>query len=354
MKLPHPLPDFWGIWAMYLVKLSSGKEMVNTMIIRSQSHDPWHNLALEEALLNDVAPDEVILYLWQNQHTVVIGRNQNAWKECRWKELEADGGKLARRMSGGGAVYHDLGNLNFTFVMDKKIYNLHRQLKVILNAVKALGVDAEFSGRNDILAGGRKFSGNAFHTTQDAAFHHGTLLVDVDSAKMGQYLQVSQAKMKSKGVTSVQSRVVNLAELSDQITIDSLADELSKAFIAEYGGSGETLTPSEVTLDMAPLYEKYASWEWRYGRSPKFDVSYETRFDWGGIEIGFALEDGMITGCTVYSDAMNSHLIQEISARMEQIPFRDDAILAKLKTIPLMDGDKKVIDDFCDWILDQQ
>ncbi|MCB2199829.1 lipoate--protein ligase [bacterium] len=326
-------------------------QKIQTRVIRSRSFDPWHNLALEEALLGDVTPNEVILYLWQNENTVVIGRNQNAWQECRWKELEADNGKLARRLSGGGAVYHDLGNLNFTFVMDKKLFDLHRQLEVILGAVKRLGVDAKFSGRNDLVSeDGRKFSGNAFHHTNDAAYHHGTLMLDVDFSKLSQYLQVSQEKMKSKGVTSVKARVVNLAELSDQVSLEPLMDALRESFIEVYGGDGEELLPSDITTDLTPLYEKYSSWEWRYGRTPKFDVNYSTRFTWGGIDMGFSLEDGRVAACTIYSDAMDSALIQEIAARLEQIPFRIDAIIEKLENIEVDEAGKEMLQELADWL----
>jgi lipoate-protein ligase A len=331
------------------------QEKTTTQVIRSHSFDPWHNLALEEALLSDVAPNEVILYLWQNEKTVVIGRNQNAWKEARWKELEEAGGKLARRLSGGGAVYHDLGNLNFTFVMDKGFWDLHRQLKVILNAVKKLGVEAEFKGRNDIIADGRKFSGNAFLTTQDAALHHGTVLVDVVMEDMTRYLQVSEDKIQSKGVTSVQSRVVNLKELNPEITIDNVVDAMGKAFVEEYGGTGEELLPSDVIDDLSPLYEKFASWEWRYGRTPKFDVSYATRFDWGGVEVGFSLEDGKIVACTIYSDAMDSLLIQSLAANLEQIAFKIDAIQRKLDEVETDDEtSQRIVQDLRGFLSEQQ
>lgn len=317
------------------------QEEIQTSIIRSHNYDPWHNLALEEALLNDVAPHEVILYLWQNEKTIVIGRNQNAWKEARWKELEADEGKLARRLSGGGAVYHDLGNMNFTFVMDKRLWDLHRQLEVILKAVRSLGIEAEFKGRNDIVVDDRKFSGNAFLTTQDAALHHGTILVDVKMEDMGKYLQVSTDKMQSKGVTSVKSRVVNLKELNPDITIETVADAMNKAFQEVYGGKCEEMLPSDVMDDLSPLYDKFSSWEWRYGRTPKFDVAYETRFEWGGVEIGFSLQDGQIAACTIYSDAMDSLLIQSVAANLEQIPFRQDAIQKKLTEVET-DGEQSV------------
>lgn len=328
---------------------------LNTRVIRTHSHDPWHNQALEEALLEDVAPNEIILYFWQNEKTVVIGRNQNAWKEARWKELEADGGKLARRLSGGGAVYHDLGNINFTFVVDRKHYDLHRQLKVILNAVRDLGIEAEFSGRNDLVADGRKFSGNAFHARGDSAMHHGAVLVDVDLPMLTHYLTVSEDKIKSKGVTSVRSRVVNLSELNENATVDALVEAMTRAFVAEYGGEGEELSPADITSDLTHLYEKFASWEWRFGRTPAFDVSFAHRFPWGGVEVGFTLEDARIVACTIFSDAMDSRLIMEVAAHLEQIPFRMDAIEDKLDRLAA-DKDEtgaRIIDDLKGWLHEQ-
>lgn len=272
---------------------------ITPLFIQSDQYDPWHNLSLEEALLDSIKPGEALLYLWQNHNTVVIGRNQNAWKECRWKELEEDGGKLARRLSGGGAVYHDRGNLNFTFVMSKELYNLEKQLDVILQAVRSLGVEAKFSGRNDILAEGQKFSGNAFYSTPKAAFHHGTLLVDVDFSRLGRFLNVSQDKMKAKGVTSVKARVVNLASLNKAITIESIANAMHESFIDHYGQT-RVLADEDIPADLNAYYDRYASWEWRYGRTPEFDVIYDTRFEWGGIELGFTMKDGKVADCRIF------------------------------------------------------
>ncbi len=180
-------------------------------LLLSRDTNPHRNLAREEALLlgfDGGASADAVLYLWQNASTVVIGRNQNAWRECRTQQLEADGGTLARRTTGGGAVFHDLGNLNFSFLMPRAAYDLHRQLGVVQAAVRAFGIECEFSGRNDLLAGGRKFSGNAFRFTKDGALHHGTLMVKVDPERMAKYLQVSKEKLEAKGVKSVPSRVV--------------------------------------------------------------------------------------------------------------------------------------------------
>ena len=170
-----------------------------------QTFDPYFNLAMEKWLC-DHLDGRRILYLWQNEHTVVIGKNQNPLKECRLAALKQDGGLLARRCSGGGAVYHDLGNLNFTMLVPNDQFDLHRQCSVLLQAVRQFGVDAQFSGRNDLTAQGRKFSGNAFYHGPHGSFHHGTLLVDTDSEKVARYLKVSAAKLKGNGVDSVRQR----------------------------------------------------------------------------------------------------------------------------------------------------
>ena len=181
--------------------------------------NPHRNLAIEEYLTDTVPEDTLIVYLWQNKHTVVIGRNQNAWAECRTAELERDGGTLARRLSGGGAVYHDMGNLNFTFSLRTEDYDLRRQQSVIVEACRMLGIPAEISGRNDILTNGCKFSGNSFYSHNGCSFHNGTLLLSVDMANLGKYLTPSKVKLESKGVASVRSRVINLTELVPTLTV---------------------------------------------------------------------------------------------------------------------------------------
>ncbi|HLV09970.1 MAG TPA: lipoate--protein ligase [Halanaerobiales bacterium] len=327
-------------------------------IIYSQETDPWYNLALEEYLLNGVANNEVILYLWQNVRTVVIGRNQNAWKECRYRRLEEEGGKLARRLSGGGAVYHDLGNLNFTFIMKRELYNLEKQLKVILKAAKEMGIAARFSGRNDLVVDdGRKFSGNAFYLTGKGSYHHGTILVNSDFEKMLDYLQVSREKIRSKGIESVRSRVINLKELNQELTIDKMKEAMKASFIKVYvGGSGlreeadvERINPVEMS-EMEELYQKYSSWEWRFGQTPEFDISFEKRFDWGGIEMCFNLKKGIIEEAVIYSDAMDSRLIQEMAVALKGKSFQQDTLILSLESLTVNEEGKRIIKDVVDWL----
>lgn len=298
---------------------------MNTLITTA-CVDPWRNLALEEALFEGAAGG-VCLYLWQNQNTVVIGRNQNAWKECRVRELEADGGRLARRSSGGGAVFHDLGNLNFTFIAPRETYDLKRQLGVIIAAAGLLGVGAGFTGRNDIVTeDGAKFSGNAFRYSQATGMHHGTILVDVDMAKLSAYLMPSKAKLSAKGVESVRSRVRNLSEYVGGLTIGAVRQAVIEAFEAEYGAYQSL---AEADMDQALLeekYKKYSAWDWRFGSSPAFDAELETRFPWGEVTLRLSLSEGRVREARAYSDAMDEAFILALPAALEGARFTPQAL----------------------------
>lgn len=318
---------------------------MQTKLFFSESTNPWFNLAFEEYLVNAVGEDEVCFYLWQNQHTVVIGKHQNPWREVLSAELEKDGGRLARRLSGGGAVYHDLGNLNFTFAMNKKHEDLHRQLGVILEGVKALGIDAEFSGRNDILSQGRKFSGNAFYHGRNNYYHHGTILVDVDMSKLGRYLNVSLKKLQAKGVESVKSRVINLKEINPEITIDAVKESVARAFEKDYGAPVAVYIVSEkdAPQDALDRYHHYASWEWRYGKTPEFDITFEEKFDWGEIVISFKLKGAVIESSGIYSDAMSTALVESMQGlfdgkRLDPAALGD--VLAGLAVEPKLESQR--------------
>ena len=287
-------------------------------IYEGQSYDPHYNLAVEEYLLESVEPGQCVLYLWQNRHTVVIGRNQNPWKECRTTLLEQEGGHLARRLSGGGAVFHDLGNLNFTFLVCLEDYSVPRQMEVIRSAVASLGIPAEVSGRNDILAQGRKFSGNAFYKNGRQAYHHGTLLVDADMEKMTRYLNPSKAKLQSKGVDSVRSRVINLRELNPDISIPALKQALAASFSQVYGLPVSPLPIGLLDTDAVDrLYARNRSWDWNFGLKMPFSFECEGRFPWGGIQICLLMESGHIQTVKVYSDAMEWELATQIETALQ-------------------------------------
>lgn len=330
--------------------------MPETLIYKSDSLDPWYNLAVEEILL-DTVRDEFILYLWQNRDTVVIGKNQNPWKECRARMLEKDGGYLARRLSGGGAVFHDQGNLNFTFLMNRSDYDLEKQVNVILAAVRSLGIPAEKNGRNDLVIKGRKFSGNAFCFRKNSAYHHGTILVSSALEKMTKYLQVSEEKIRSKGIDSVRSRVVNLVDYCPALTIDAMAELLYQEFTRKYqghsGGFHRRVRNTD-SLDQSAirkLYQKYSSWEWRYGEAPKFDLEFGVRFPWGGVEIGLKLEQGVIKEARVYSDAMDAEFIGMLPQTLQGVILNALVMADTVRSMDAGPDRRPMQEDIAGWFM---
>ena len=287
--------------------------------VTTTNTEPYRNLALEELMLKAAAPGECLLYLWQNRRTVVIGRNQNARMECNIERLESDGGFLARRLSGGGAVFHDMGNLNFTFLARTGSYDAEKQTDVILRAVRLCGINAERTGRNDLVADGRKFSGHAYYKSGSKCYHHGTLMVDVDTEMMSKYLNVSASKLASKGVRSVRSRVVNLRELSRGLSLDVLKDALVKSFSDVFGSSVEILTDAEYLKGIpggeAALErgrERFASKDWLYGNPRTFDKNAEARFDWGLARVEYTINEGLITEAALWTDGLDADLLSAL------------------------------------------
>ena len=324
--------------------------MINRIkLYESNSYDPYLNLATEQYLMETVEEDACILFLWQNQNTVVIGKNQNAWKECRTALLQEEGGFLARRLSGGGAVFHDLGNLNFTFLVPQAEYDLDRQFSVIAEAVSLLGLHTERSGRNDVLAEGRKFSGNAFFKHDGKAYHHGTLLVNVDMDKLTRYLNPSKAKLQAKGVDSVRSRVVNLTELNPDITIHSMKESMAKAFARVYDAPMTVLDDRDFDhAAIEALRQRNSSWQWNYGQKLPFSAELEARFSWGGIQLCLQVDSGIITTAKVYSDAMDWQLPAQIEQVLQGLRFQKDIVCGRIADVPTEQAA-----DIAAWLADQ-
>lgn len=326
--------------------------MINRLFIyQGTSFDPHYNLAVEKRLLESVEAGCCILYLWQNQNTVVIGKNQNAWVECRTSLLESEGGRLARRLSGGGAVFHDVGNLNFTFLVKDEDYDVDRQLSVIQAACAYAGIAAEKSGRNDLLADGRKFSGNAFYHQGGNAYHHGTLMIEVDKDKLQRYLSPSKAKLEAKGVASVRSRVVNLSELAPGLSCDGMRELMVQAFEAVYGYSAQPITLSPADLDIIEKDRQInGSWEHLYGAKLPFSFQCEERFGWGGVQLQIAAEGGVITAAKVYSDSMDWQLASRLENALTGVPFHTAELC---KAVRSEFSDPQIAADICKMLKNQ-
>ena len=299
------------------------------LFLRSRSNDIYENLALEQHLAQNVQDGQLILFLWQNRSCIVIGRNQNAWKECRTDILAEEGVTLSRRLSGGGAVYQDMGNLNFTFCSNEKDSDIPHQHRVILEACRLLGIDARISGRNDLLAGDCKFSGNSFYSHDGKCFHNGTILLDVDLKKMEKCLSPSDLKLASKAVDSVRSRVVNLKAIRPDIDCTAMCDALKKAFSMVYNLDVAEVNPD--MLDKEDIEEKerfFGSYEWVYGRNADFPVSIRRRFSWGEISVNMDIRSGLCSEVKVYTDALDHSLASDLEnavrgARFEEAELND-------------------------------
>ncbi|WP_318522405.1 lipoate--protein ligase [Photobacterium leiognathi] len=317
-----------------------------TRVFISQSTQPWFNLAVEDAIFRNMPADQQVLFLWRNADTVVIGRAQNPWKECNTGKMEQDGITLARRQSGGGAVFHDLGNTNFTFMAGKPQYDKNVSTNIVLSALKTLGINAKATGRNDLVVevgeDERKFSGSAYRETMDRGFHHGTLLLNADLTRLANYLNPDKKKLEAKGITSVRSRVTNLSDINPDIHHDNVCEAIKEAFFSHYGERVEVEYISPENLpDMPGFSEKYqnqSSWEWNFGNTPQFMHSMDERFTWGGIELHLDVKKGQIIAIKTFTDSLDPAPIELLEAALLNIEYNasaiDNAIIALVEQYP--------------------
>lgn len=316
--------------------------------ISSNTYYPYFNLALEKYLFDTVDENSVILYLWQNEKTVVYGYNQNAWKELFVTKLLDDGGYPVRRLSGGGAVFHDKGNLNFTFLAQKENYDVDKQLQVIIEACRLLGLTAEKTGRNDLTIQGRKFSGNAFYKSGSRHYHHGTLLVHVDTGKMSEYLNVDRSKLESKGVSSVKSRVANLVDFCPDLDIETMRQKMMEAFETVYGLSASPITADDLDPAVIASYEKaFQDDNWLYGRRIKFKNRIAKRFTWGDFDLNLNVDKGMIQTAELYSDANDERFIASIKEQLEGQPYSYEALSSLVKSCCTASEHTAMAEDIC-------
>ncbi len=273
--------------------------------------------------------------------TVVIGRAQNPWKECNTRRMEEDHVRLARRSSGGGAVFHDLGNTCFTFMAGKPEYDKTVSTAIVLAALNSLGVTAEASGRNDLVvktdSGDRKVSGSAYRETIDRGFHHGTLLLNADLSRLANYLNPDQKKLQAKGITSVRGRVANLVELLPGITHQHICEAIQEAFFSHYGErvDAEVISPDN-TPDLPNFAETFArqsSWEWNFGQAPAFSHLLDERFRWGGVELHFDVEKGHITRTQAFTDSLNPAPLEALAARLVGCQYRAEVLLQQCEAL---------------------
>ncbi|UYO36436.1 lipoate--protein ligase [Bacillus zhangzhouensis] len=290
-------------------------------IDNEQHDDPMINLAIEEYCLKYLDPEETYLLFYINQPSIIIGKNQNTIEEINTKYVEDNGIKVVRRLSGGGAVYHDKGNLNFSFITKDdgdSFHNFKKFTEPVIKALQKLGVKAELSGRNDIMADGRKISGNAQFATRGRIFSHGTLLFDSEIEHVVSALNVKKEKIESKGIKSIRSRVANISELMDQKMTTEEFRKILLSYIFDTNGDVPQYRLTE--KDWEKIHEisrdRYQKWEWNYGRSPKFNLQHSKRFPAGSIDLRLEVKKGMIQDCKIFGDFFGVGDIADIEKRL--------------------------------------
>lgn len=312
------------------------------LYIANSCNDPYFNMALEEYVIKKLDPTREYFMLWQNSPAVIVGRNQNTFAEVNLDYVRENHIAVVRRLSGGGAVYHDLGNINFTYVVDYNGYGrgMEQFTRGVITALARLGIKAQFSGRNDITIDGKKISGNAQYLYQKRLLHHGTLLFDSDLTKLAQVLKPAKDKIESKGIKSIRSRVTNIREhLGLDVSIQEFKQLLVECVFAEVGEAVREyrLTPADEAQIEVLRKEKYATWDWNYGVSPAFAIQRARRFDAGQIEVRLGIEQGRIAAIRFYGDFLSLRDLSDVEERLQGLPYRRDEIELALRKIDLKD-----------------
>lgn len=296
--------------------------------------DPRLNLALEEFLLRHVRIAEPLLLFYINEPSVIIGRNQNTLEEIDPEYVKTNDIYLVRRMSGGGAVYHDLGNLNFSFITEgqEDLHNFARFTDPVIRVLRELGIDAQLRGRSDIFAAGKKISGNAQYATRGRMFSHGTLLFDTNIAAMLKAINPRRVKIESKAVQSVRNYVSNIRELLPE---DMTITELKQAILAGTFGGNQIPTHelSEEDWDHVRRIsaDRYGTWEWNVGRSPRFNVQKSERFAVGKVDARIDVDKGLIQSIKIYGDFAGKQEIAELEARLIGVRYDPDVLAETLQ-----------------------
>lgn len=303
----------------------------------NESKKPQFNLALEEYVLNHLDPSHPYVIIWQNEPAVIIGRNQNTLAEVNMKYVKEHNIHVVRRLSGGGAVYHDLGNLNFTFIVDGDkgvVSNFEFFTRPVIKALRSLGVKAEFSGRNDITIDGKKFSGNAQYWSRNRLLHHGTILFNSDLTVVQEALNVKTDKLQSKGIKSVRSRVTNIYPyLKTPITIEEFKEILLKYMQEEQTGPDIILTPEQIAEVEKIRDERYARWEWNFGESPECEIMKEQRFAGGKLELHFNIREGRIQHLQIYGDFFGTLPVTALAEKINGRQYREQDVAAALAEV---------------------
>ncbi|HGC7519086.1 TPA: lipoate--protein ligase [Streptococcus agalactiae] len=308
------------------------KYIVNT------SNDPAYNVALEAYAFQKLTDIDEIFILWINEPAIIIGRHQNTIQEINKEFIDKNGIHVVRRLSGGGAVYHDLNNLNYTIISNNTqegAFDFQTFSKPVIDTLAKLGVKAEFTGRNDLEINGQKFAGNAQAYYKGRMMHHGCLLFDVDMSVLGQALKVSKDKIESKGIKSVRARVTNIVDhLSDKITVQEFSDAILAQMKEEYPEMDEyVLSDAELSEIQAMRNNQFATWDWTYGKAPEYTIERGVRYPAGKITTYANVENSTIKSVKIFGDFFGVKPVDDIEKMLEGVRYDYKDVLAALKTV---------------------
>ncbi|KAI9202523.1 Lipoyltransferase and lipoate-protein ligase [Polychytrium aggregatum] len=306
--------------------------------------DPWMNLAFEEWLFRHTDPSVYILMLWRNSRCVVIGRNQNPWRECNLRLMERDNVPLVRRRSGGGTVYHDLGNSNYSIIMPREVFDRKTNAELVASALQSLDIPASVNERHDIVVDGKKVSGSAYKIVRDRAYHHGTMLIDSDLSSLGAYLKPDPKNLVGGGVASVRSPVAKLREYSYTADHPSFCEAVIDAFCSRHGAARmQSAELSEETFQGNPKLQEYydETWNWIYGQTPTFTHQLEHSFSWGDVIIDIKVDEGCIVDATIATSNPTAslaffHVATKLKGMKYESASVDQAVaMAKLRELEI-------------------
>ena len=308
--------------------------------IESSSTDPCWNLALEEYVFSRMDRTRSYFMLWQNHNTIVIGKNQNAAAEINQQYVREHGIQVVRRLSGGGAVYHDLGNLNYTVITEagqSEQLSLSRFCQPVIEALRTLGVEAQLNGRNDMTIQGRKFSGNSQYVKDGRRLHHGTLLFRSNLEVLAKALRVSQEKFQSKGISSVKSRVANISDfLPEPTTMEQFKSVIAKKILGTSAPDVYHFSKQELEEIASIQHSRYDQWDWTYGYSPQYRINRRCRVQGcGTVEVSMDIKEGKICGLQLLGDFFGSEDIRALTARLIGCRNRGEDIRSVLSGVDL-------------------